>query len=592
MLMDIQELSQWNIEIQNRRATLLDRLLLATVALGLVAMIPLYFSLPKTLNVWERLTAMAPFVAGWLVLLTIWAWRGIGYRARVLTLLLLAYVLGIILPFARGDLVGSGRVWLLLPPVLAFVLLSPRSGIAAGAFSVLIYAFLTFAISQKWVAPHVAEDLTALVPLVLEGGSFLLVAAILTLILWSFNQNWLKALAPVGATNRRLQAQTRKLEGTNERLHRQISQLQATAEIAHTGSCILDPEKLLTELVNQVQEQFNSMGVYYAGLFLLDEAQQFAVLRAATGEAGQVLLDMDYKLELDDTSTIGRCIIHRQARVALGAGEDRVRFDARSMPHARSEIALPLRSHGRILGALSLQSTHKAAFIEDDIAVLQTMADQVAVAIENAVRFSQTEAALEELQAVQRRYLAQAWRDFLARRPVAQVDHTQPGTEPGDEEFLREARRAAVVHGQTVAAGSPPPGADGQAATSRAALVVPLKLRGQVIGTMTLHETDHQRPWEAEEIALAETIAEQTALTVENLRLMDETQRRAARERLTREITDKMRRATSVEGIVQTAVDELFNALGASRTFVRLGTTPPAQDNGGTDAESQIPNHE
>ena len=105
---------------------------------------------------------------------------------------------------------------------------------------------------------------------------------------------------------------------------------------------------------------------------------------------------------------------------------------------------------------------------------------------------------------------------------------------------------------------------------------------------MTLHTTDERRRWTAEGIALAEAVAEQATLTVENLRLMGETQRRATREQLTRQITDKMRHATSVEGIVQTAVDELFDALGASRTFVRLETVPPAQEDRETDLKPQI----
>jgi GAF domain-containing protein len=95
---------------------------------------------------------------------------------------------------------------------------------------------------------------------------------------------------------------------------------------------------------------------------------------------------------------------------------------------------------------------------------------------------------------------------------------------------------------------------------------------------MTLQDPHHQRSWEAEDVALAEAVAEQVALTVENLRLMDEAQRRVAREQMTLEITDKMRRAASVEDIVRTAVDELADVLGTSRTFVRMETLPAAQD--------------
>jgi GAF domain-containing protein len=587
--MNAQAVSEWKVEIQRRRTVLLNHLLLTTVGGGVVAMVSLYIGMPERMNALERLVEMAPFLAGWLFTLIAWAWRSLGYRPRALISLSLAYVLGIII-FARGGLPGSGRVWLLLLPAMAPALLGPQWGIAGGAISALTYVFFAIAISQKWVVPQVQEDLTALAPLLSEGGAFLLVAVILTLILWSFSRSWLQALAGVDAANRRLQAQARELEETNERLRRQTSQLQATAEIARAGSSILDPDKLVTEVVNRIQEEFSPMGVHCVGLFLLDEAQRSAVLKAASGEAGQSLLGMGYTVELDETSTIGRCITRRQACTALNMGDETAQSETLAMPLACSEIALPLRSHGRVLGALSVQSTQEAILSEADIAVLQAIADQVALAIDNAILLSHTGAALEELQAVQRRYQAQAWREFLATKPAAQVDYTQPGAERGSETFLSEVRRAAMVHERTVATSSPPQDGDGRAAVPQAALVVPLKLRGQVIGTMTLHSTDRQQRWTAEDIALAEAIAEQTTLTVENLRLLDETQRRAAREQLTREITDKMRRATRVEDIVQTAVDELFSALGASRTFVRLGTVLSAQDDGEADLELQMAN--
>jgi GAF domain-containing protein len=580
--MNAQAVSEWNREIQRRRTVLLDHLLLTAIVGGLAAMILLYIGMLEGMSASERLVEMAPFLVGWLAILIVWAWRGLGYRPRALILLSLAYILGIII-FARGGLPGSGRVWLLLLPAMAPVLLGPRWGIAAGATSALTYLFFTVAINRKWVVPQVAEDLTTLAPLLSEGGAFLLVAVILTLILWSFSRSWLRALAGADAANRRLQAQAQELEETNERLRRQTSQLQATVEIARAGSSTLDPDKLLTEVLDRIQEKFSPMGVHCVGLFLLDEAQHSAVLRAATGEAGQSLLRMGYTVKLDETSTIGRCITHRQVCTALDAEEETIQSETTTTPRACSEIALPLRSRGRVLGALSVQSTQEGTLGEADIAVLQAIADQVAVAIDNAFLFSRTEATLDELRAVQQRYLTQAWRELLATTPVAQIDYTQPGTERGDDTFLRDVRRAARVHGRTVATGSPPTATDDGAAASQAALVVPLKLRGQIIGTMTLHATDHRRSWTSEDIALAESVAEQATLTVENLRLMDETRRRATREQLTREITDKMRRATSVEDIVQTAADELATVLGVSRTFVRLGTAPSTQDTGPDD---------
>jgi GAF domain-containing protein len=572
MPMTAQAVSNWESEIQQRRSLLLNSLLLVTAIGGLIALVSVYVSLPTGRSAQERWAILSPFFAGWLVTLVTLLWRGLGYRVRTLILLVVTYILSATL-FVQNGLAGSWGAWMLLPTAMTFVLLGAQQGIWAGATSALLYICLAFAISQGWITPHVAENLTALRPLVSEGVSFLFVAVVLTLLWSSFGHGWLDTLLGADAANQQLRAQARELEETNKQLQRHSSQLQATAEIAKAGSSILDPDALLIEVVNRVEEAFRPLGVYYAGLFLLDETQRFAKLKAATGEAGKLALEMGHQVELDETSAVGWCVIRRQAHIALSVGENTVRFGTVPMPETRSEIALPLRSRGRILGALSVHSTRRTAFEEDDVAVLQTMADQVAVAIDNAQLFSQTEAVLAEVQAVQRHYLAQAWQDFLALSSVDQVDYTQPGVEVGDERILREARHKAAQEGRTVSVDS----ADNSVTASLAdpgqnAMVVPLKLREQVIGTMALLETRHQRLWTAEEIAMTETVAEQVALTIENLRLMDETQRRAVRERLVSEISDRMQRATDMADLMRITAEGLNEALSASCTLVRMGT--------------------
>lgn len=555
--MNTQAASEWNVEVQRNRDVLLNYLLLTAAIGGLAALILNYFSLEEGLSLQGQVREMWVFALGWLIAVVAWAWRGLGYRTRAWVSLLLTYSLGVFI-FYRGGLPGSGRVWMLLIPALAFTLLGPRAGMVAGIASILTYLTFSLAFTIGGLRPLApADDPNALRTWGGEGASFLFIALILTLMLRSFSQGWLDALMKASAANK-------ELEETNVQLYRQTSQLQATTEIAQAGSSILDPDELQVEVVNRIQERFSLMGVYYVGLLLLDEtggdaSEQPAVLKAATGEAGRLLLEMGYKMEVDETTTVGWCITHQQACTAVGIGGT-VRLGVVPMPNTRSEIALPLRSRGRVLGALNAHSTHEAAFSEDDIAVLQTMADQVAVAIENAQLFSKTEAALKEVQIAQRRYLTQAWREFLAATPVTRVDYIQPGMELGD----------------------------GEPSTAQTALTVPLMLRGQVIGTMALHETRHQQPWTAEETALAETIAEQVAQTVENLRLLDETQRHAVRERAIGEIADRMQRATDMETLVRITAEELNQALGGSRAYVHLSIDTGSKD-GPTTANVQLP---
>ena len=182
------------------------------------------------------------------------------------------------------------------------------------------------------------------------------------------------------------------------KLERRAVQLQAAAEVSRATTSILNPEELMRQVVDLVHERFD---FYYVGLFLLDEERQFAVLCAGTGEAGRKMLEAGHKLEVGGESMIGWCLANAQARIALDVGEEAVRFSNPLLPETRSEMALPLVSRGQVIGAMSVQSTQAAAFSEEDITVLQTMADQLAIAIENARLFEDTRSRLAQVTALQ-----------------------------------------------------------------------------------------------------------------------------------------------------------------------------------------------
>jgi GAF domain-containing protein len=582
-IMDRQVVSDWKDEMQRRRAMLLNHLFLTAVLIGLLAMGSLYLSMDDTgLSPLGRLKDMLPFLSGWMVALVAWLWRGLGYRIRSGVLLLLAYSLGFYL-LASGGLSGGGRLWMVLVPVLALVLLGPKSGFVAGGGAVLSYVLCAVIFSQNLfpqVFPRENPDMSSLrYWLFSEGGDFLIAVVGFILIVWSFSRGWLEALTGTSAANEQLRTRTEKLE-------QKTRQLQATAAVAHACSSILDPEALAVEVVERIQREFSHMGVYYVSLFLLhesdeDDEEQVAVLRAATGSVGQQLVEQGYILALDTASAIGQCVASQQPAIAPDAENDVALVENPLLEHTRAEVALPLISRGRVFGALSVQSTQHEAFGEDDVAVLRMMADQVAVAIDNAGLFTQTGAALREVQTAQRRYLTRAWREFLAATPVSRFDHVQPGTRVGDDRFLRDAWRAARAHERTVATNSSPAEADDGSAKAQAVLSVPLRLRGQVIGTVSLHETRRRREWTPDEIAMTEAVAEQVMQTVENLRLMGEAQRRVARERTIRDISDQMQRAMDMETLMRVTAEELNQALGGSRAYVRLGVeVPPSSADG------------
>jgi len=312
-----------------------------------------------------------------------------------------------------------------------------------------------------------------------------------------------------------------KLEVTTHQAQRRAMQLETAAEVSRAATSVLDPDELVRQAVDLIRDRFD---LCYAGLFLLDENGHWAVLRAGTGEPGRQMLKAGHKLEVGGRSMVGWCTANARARIALDVGEEAVRFDNPLLPETHSEMALPLISRGQVIGALDVQSVEAVAFSDEDIAVLQTMADQVAVAIDNARLFTEAQARLEAVQAAHRSYLRESWDEFLPTRATTSYEHVQPGVtlprevaSPGIEQVMAQRHTMAL-------SGSGDGG--GGETQVQSALVAPITLRGQVIGTLGLQEAEGTRQWTADEIALVEAVADQMALAIENARLFEEAQRR------------------------------------------------------------------
>ncbi len=377
----------------------------------------------------------------------------------------------------------------------------------------------------------------------------------------AFNSMTIQLRELIGSLEQRVAERTRELE-------RHSAYLEASAEVGRAATSILETDRLIQQVVELIRERFD---LYYVGLFLLDESGEWAVLQAGTGEAGQAMLARGHRIKVGE-GMIGWSIANARARVASEVSEDVVHLATVEVPETRSEAALPLRSRGQVLGALTVQSTQPDVFDQDTIIVLQTMADQVAVALDNARLFAESQAALEATRRAYGELSRQAWIELLRAQPNLGYRSDEHGV-TGAGDIWRPEMEQALQKGQTVQI------SDSQSHPPNP-LAVPIKVRGEVIGVLDTYKPDGAGRWTSEEIALLEALADQLGMALESARLYEDAQRRAAREQLTREITDKMRRAAGVEGIVRTAVDELSRVLGTSRTFVRLRVASPPKGDG------------
>jgi GAF domain-containing protein/CheY-like chemotaxis protein len=186
-----------------------------------------------------------------------------------------------------------------------------------------------------------------------------------------------------------------------QQVQRRSIQLQTAAEVSRAANSILEPNPLIQQTVDLIQERFN---LYYVGLFLVDETGEWtnepgrwAVLRAGTGEAGRIQIERGHKLAINSESMVGECIASFTAQTPQSISENFPRYVNPLLPETKTEIALPLISRGQVIGAVSIQSKIEHAFGPEDVAILQTMADQVANALQNANLFNLTQVRAEEL---------------------------------------------------------------------------------------------------------------------------------------------------------------------------------------------------
>jgi GAF domain-containing protein/HAMP domain-containing protein len=388
----------------------------------------------------------------------------------------------------------------------------------------------------------------------------------------AFNSMTVQLRDLIGSLEHRVYERTRELE-------RRSSYLQASAVVSQAATSILETDELIQQVVELIREHF---GLYYVGLFLLDEAGEWATLRAGTGEAGRAMLLRGHQIKVGE-GMIGWSVAHAEPRVTLEAGEDAIRLATPELPDTRSEAALPLRSArraGQAFGALTVQHTEPGAFDEEAITLLQTMADQVAVALDNARLFAERQKAVETLQRVYGELSRQAWTDILRAQPMLGYRSDEQGTthiaKAGD--FWRMEMDQALQTGQTTQGVE----IGGDDADGKRTLAVPIKVRGQVVGVLDTFKPAEAGDWTPEEISMLEAIAAQLDPALESARLYQDTQRRAAREQTIRHVTDQMRRAVDMETILQNTVVELAKAMGAPRAYVRLGTGMESQPSAGS----------
>jgi GAF domain-containing protein/HAMP domain-containing protein len=350
-------------------------------------------------------------------------------------------------------------------------------------------------------------------------------------------------------------------------VERHALRLRTAAEIARDIASASSLDDLLVRTGELIVDRFK---FYHAGVFLLDDKKEYAVLCASPTEAGKQLIANSHRLRVGEQGIVGTVAAQGEARIALDVGADAVYFNNPYLPTTRSEMALPLKTVKEVFGVLDIQSDQPRAFVQEDIEIFQVMADQLAIAIERTRLLQRVESQLEEIERTYQESAQRSWRGFAHKQAKVagyKFDgmqlHTinQPPDNPTKE--VQTSRTSSLVT---------QPGTSGSQ-------TIPIRLRGQTIGIVKLRARGDTIPKDT--IAIVEQITERLAAALENARLTEETRRRAQRERAIAEVSTKISAYSDTDSIIRSAVEELGRRLGsATEVTLELGNDGQEQDHG------------
>lgn len=304
------------------------------------------------------------------------------------------------------------------------------------------------------------------------------------------------------------------IDSLEERVRGRTRALETGAEISRQLTAILDLDELLNYVVNRVQSEFN---LYHTHIYLLDEQGENLIMAAGYGDVGRQLKERGHHLPAG--SGIVGTVASTNEHFLSNNVNDVLNFVRNPLlPYTNSELAVPLRKGDQVLGVLDVQSEQINRFTQEDISLLQSIANQTAVAVSNARLLTETQTALQEIERLNRRLTREGWQQVseeVTTPGYRYVAGTRRKIAPATDAWLPPMKQAAIEK-QLVKQSHP-----GNGDVPKAELAVPLMLRGEVIGVLGVKREENP-DWAEEEVAAVEAVANQVALALENARLSKE----------------------------------------------------------------------
>ena len=485
--------------------------------LGFMAIL-LYLFSPSTI----LYKVLAVLTYGVLVAVTLL--EKVHYRIRASVFLFLLYFAGFTSLLDHG--IGDASILFLGFIVMASLLFSRRR-IIFFTIGLTFFTIIFFGWSQADLVD--SARLTAIL---------LVVAAIISIGLQTFQGEFARTQSRARQTfdtllDERLTLEQRVEERTAG-LARKTEQLRATSYIARKTAEVQDLDTLLNTVANLVTDQF---GFYHTGIFLVNETGDHVVLQAASSEGGRRMMERGHSLTVGTQGIVGYVAAQKKPRIALDVGEDAIFFNNPDLPMTRSEVSLPLLIRNKVLGVLDIQSDKPQAFGSEDIDVLQTLSDQIAIGIENTRLLDETQAAIIQLEALTGVRTREVW--------------TQK---------LREGNRVFTYTPMGLRAEKP-------SRNNENSINASILLRGQKIGSISIARKGDAK-WTKMDEGLLDEVASQVGLAVDNIRLLEEATQRARHEQTLGKLATRFSQSLDLDTLLQTAARELGQVADVSEVSV------------------------
>ncbi len=444
------------------------------------------------------------------------------------------------------------------PVVIGFPAAIVLAGLFLGEYGAVLFGLLTsitigavgyaqqtgvFIVDYASFEKNLSADINILIVLSITTGAIVfLTTRLLTKSIEEAKKNEI-SLKEANKRLRKLQENLEKrIDERTQALDYRASQLTTIAQVAHQALVFQNVDELLNNLTSLISEKFD---YYHAGVFLLDDKSEYAILHAASSDGGKKMLKRGHQLRVGSEGIVGVAAAEKRPHIALDVGEDATFFNNPDLPETHSEMVLPLLSQEHVIGVLDIQSIETRAFSQQDIEIFQTLANQIALAIQNAQLIENAQENISQLETLTGKQSQLRWKAHLERQ-----SHRFRYTPLS----IKQAKNRDGLNIEKN---------DEEANIS-------ISLRKQAIGKIALKRKI--KKWSGKEKELISEVANQVGLAIENTRLVDETREQANRDQIVSEFSNKLRETLDMDMVLKTAIKEMKNTFDLKKVEVRLNT--------------------